>query len=64
MDPDDIAFRKLLRQAETDPELAAELSRLIVEARPLREILSLASGVSAPASGPAFRTPGSADDDR
>lgn len=51
MDPDYIAFRELLRQAEHDPVLAAELTRLMAEARPLREILSLASVAVAPATG-------------
>jgi hypothetical protein len=41
MDPDYIAFRELLRRAETDPVLAVELYRLIGELAPLREILAL-----------------------
>ena len=69
MDPDYIAFRALLRQAETDPALAAELTRAMVEARPLREILALAPAVSSDAE--AMRTisksspaPGSGDGDQ
>jgi hypothetical protein len=42
MDADHATFRELLRRAETDPVLAAELYRLIGELAPLREILALA----------------------
>ena len=48
MDTDYRAFRALLRQAETDPALAVELSRLMAEARPLNEILTLASRCQKP----------------
>ena len=41
MDPDYIAFRELLRQAEADPALAAEIERLMREGAPLAEVLAL-----------------------
>ena len=63
-DPNHIAFRELLRQAERDPALAAELSRLMAELAPLPVLLSLASAAALPASVPKSRTPGSEAGDR
>lgn len=64
MDPDYIAFRELVRQAERDPVLAAELTRAMREGRPLSRLLSLASSADEAATSRATRTPGSADGDR
>lgn len=59
-----IAARHLLRQAETDPALAARLSRAMAELAPLSVLLSLASSVDELASTPESRTPGSEAGDR
>ena len=64
MDPDYIAFRELLRQAEADPVLAAELSRAMREGWELSRVLSLASSADGPAIAPVSRTPDSGDGDR
>ena len=64
MDPDYITFRELVRRAETDPVLAAELTRAMQEGWPLSRVLSLASSAGGPASDPAPRTPGSGASDR
>lgn len=62
MDPDYIAFRALVRQAETDPALAAELARAMSEGWPLSRLLSLASSADEPATFRESRTPASGDD--
>ncbi len=64
MDPDYIAFRALLRQAQADPVLAAELTRAMREGWPLSRVLSLASSAGGPASDPVSRTPDSGASDR
>ena len=64
MDPDYIAFRALLQQAQADPVLAAELSRAMREGWPLSRVLSLASSADVPASDPLSRTPDSEGGDR
>jgi len=46
MDPDYIAFRALVRHAESDPVLAAELARRLATGRPLRDLMSLASSAA------------------
>ena len=62
MDADHAAFRELLRRAETDPVLAAELFQLIAELTPLREILALASVGASPAIDRQSGTLGSLSD--
>lgn len=42
MDRDYLAFRELLAQAERNPAIAAELTRLMLAGAPLREVLALA----------------------
>ena len=64
MDPDYIAFRELLQQAQADPVLAAELTRAMQEGWPLSRVLSLASSAGGPASDPQSRTPDSEGGDR
>jgi len=56
MDPDYVAFRELLRLAERNPDIAAELTRLMWAGAPLGEVPALLLHDSqGSASGPAQR---------
>lgn len=64
MDPDYIAFRDLLRQAEHDPALAAALTRAMRRGWELSAVLSLASPAGEAATSLENRKPGSGDGDQ
>jgi hypothetical protein len=57
-DPDLAAIRALFREAETDPDLAADLDQLMAKSAMFRVIVFHASAGCEPASDPATHKPG------